>query len=209
MKEDCFFRRIGKASSRLNVSLGVRHDYFGAVSERDGLLSSLVWGDGDNLIRERLANASVKRVNQLYSPQKLNISAQNRCHIRSVRQRHDSAPRGTSAWRINRIMASRSVAHAPIRPTLCRASFNPQMGSERRFSNGIPPPYNPEFGRGLNDHGGVVSRPGEPAIRISPWVVNPTIKTQYSESWFFNVQREVAKGWIAEIGYFGDARRKS
>jgi len=33
--------------------------------------------------------------------------------------------------------------------------------------------------------------------------VNPTIKTQYSESWFLNVEREFAKNWVVELGYVG------
>jgi hypothetical protein len=64
-------------------------------------------------------------------------------------------------------------------------------------------PYNSQFVRGLNAQGGLISRPGEPAIRISPWVVNQDIKTQYSESWFFNIQRQIQKDWIVELGYVG------
>ncbi|MEJ7615394.1 MAG: hypothetical protein WKF30_00135 [Pyrinomonadaceae bacterium] len=64
-------------------------------------------------------------------------------------------------------------------------------------------PFNAEFARGLNPQGGVVSRPGEPAIRTTGFVVNPDIKTQYTESWFLNAQRELTKGWVAEIGYVG------
>ena len=67
----------------------------------------------------------------------------------------------------------------------------------------IPVPYNPEFGRGLNEFGGVQSRPGEPPIRITGFVVNPTIKTQYTESWFLNGQRRLGEHWIVEVGYVG------
>ena len=46
--------------------------------------------------------------------------------------------------------------------------------------------------------------PGETArIRPTGFVINPTIKTQYSESFFFNVQRQLGRGWIAEVGYTG------
>ena len=67
----------------------------------------------------------------------------------------------------------------------------------------IPVPYNPEFGRGLNEFGGVQSRPGEPAIRTTGFVVNPTIKTQYTETWFLNGQRRLGEHWIVEVGYVG------
>jgi hypothetical protein len=67
----------------------------------------------------------------------------------------------------------------------------------------IPVPYNPEFARGLNEQGGVQSRPGEPAIRITGFVVNPTIKTQYTETWFLNGQQRFGDHWIVELGYVG------
>jgi hypothetical protein len=44
---------------------------------------------------------------------------------------------------------------------------------------------------------------GVPCIRITGFVVNPIIKTQYSESWFLNVERQVVKNWIVELGYVG------
>jgi len=42
-----------------------------------------------------------------------------------------------------------------------------------------------------------------PGLQITGFVVNPTIKTQYSESWFLNVEREFAKNWVVELGYVG------
>jgi hypothetical protein len=68
---------------------------------------------------------------------------------------------------------------------------------------GIPVPFNPDFGRGLNAQGGVNTPSGQNAIRPTGFVVNPTIKTQYSQSWFLNLQREVWNGWIVEAGYTG------
>ena len=51
--------------------------------------------------------------------------------------------------------------------------------------------------------GGVQSRPGEPPIRITGFVVNPTIKTQYTETWFLNGQRRLGQHWVVELGYVG------
>lgn len=65
-------------------------------------------------------------------------------------------------------------------------------------------PFNPEFARGLNAQGGINPLPGETRrIRPTGFVVNPDIKTQYSESFFATLQRQVVRGWIAEIGYTG------
>ncbi|MBI3652763.1 MAG: TonB-dependent receptor [Acidobacteria bacterium] len=196
-----FWQNDWKVSARLNLSLGLRHDYFGTVSERDGLLSSVVFGAGKDF-RERLANAAIARVDQLYTPQKKNFSPR-------LGISYDPFGDGKTA-----IRAGFSLAYQPhhgqsisgaraLPPDAIQGVIQPSARIGTRILYNIPVPFNPEFGRGLNDKGGVQSRPGEPPIRITGFVVNPKIKTQYSESWFLNVQREVAKNWIAEIGYVG------
>jgi hypothetical protein len=76
------------------------------------------------------------------------------------------------------------------------------IGTEILYN--IPVPFNPEFARGLNSKGGVNPLPGDKnPIRPTGFVINPTIKTQYSESFFLNGQRQVGKGWIVELGYTG------
>jgi hypothetical protein len=64
-------------------------------------------------------------------------------------------------------------------------------------------PFNPGFALGFNQFGGVGGVNGTPLIPTTGFVVNPVIKTQYSENWFLNIQRELKNGWIAEIGYVG------
>ena len=81
--------------------------------------------------------------------------------------------------------------------------IQPANGIGTQILYDIPVPYNPEFGRGLNEFGGVQSRPGEPPIRITGFVVNPTVKTQYTESWFLNGQRRLGQHWVVELGYAG------
>jgi len=196
-----FFQDDWKISSRLNVNLGVRHDYFGTVSEREGRLSSLVFGSGDSFT-ERLANASVGRVDRLYRPERTNFS-----------------PRVGLAWdpfgdRKTSIRAGFSMAFQPhhgqsisgaraLPPDALQGVIQPSNGIGTRILYDIPVPVNPEFGRGFNDNGGVNTPPGQRAIRSTGFVVNPTIKTQYSESYFLNAQREFGGGWIAEVGYVG------
>jgi len=79
------------------------------------------------------------------------------------------------------------------------------VGIGQTIDYGIPVPFNPEFATGLNSHGGVPcsSVPGASCLRITGFVVNPVIKTQYSESRFLSVEHTIAKGWIAELGYVG------
>jgi len=196
-----FFQDDWKVTSKLNLNLGVRHDYFGDVSEREGRLSSIVFGPGDSF-RERLANASLTRVDRLYTPQKTNFSPR-------IGLAYDPFGDGKSS-----IRAGFSLAYQPhhgqsisgaraLPPDALQGVVQPSNKIGEKILYGIPVPFNPDFGRGLNAQGGVNTPSGQNAIRPTGFVVNPTIKTQYSASWFLNLQREVWNGWIVEAGYTG------
>lgn len=196
-----FLQDDWKVTSKLNLTLGLRHDYFGDVREREGRLSSIVFGAGSNF-RERLANARVGRVERLYTPQKTNFSPR-------LGLAYDPFGNGKTVLRAGFSLAfqphhGQSISGArALPPDALQGVIQPSQGIGTRILYGIPVPFNPDFGRGLNDKGGVNTPPGQNAIRPTGFVVNPTIKTQYSQSWFLNLQREVWNGWIVEAGYNG------
>jgi hypothetical protein len=188
-------------SNRVSVSLGVRHDYFGTVSERDGRLSSVILGPGATF-EEQLRNAAIGRVDRLYNPQRLNFSPR-------VGLAWDPAGDGRASIRTGYSLAyqphhGQSISGArALPPDAVQGVIQPATGIGTRILYDIPVPTNPEFGRGLNAQGGVQSRPGEPPIRTTGFVVNPTIKTQYTQSWFLNGQRRLGEHWRLELGYVG------
>ena len=198
-----FIQDDWKIGSSLTLNLGLRHDYFSDVRERNGRLSSLIFGAGGTF-RERLANAVVGRVDRLYQPQRLNLAPR-------IGLAWDPFGDGRSA-----IRAGMSIAYQPhhgqsiagaraLPPDALQGVIQPGNKIGTQILYGYPVPFNSEFARGLNSQGGVISRPGEPPIRPTGFVVNPTIKTQYSQSWFLNLQREFINGWIVELGYTGTA----
>jgi hypothetical protein len=186
---------------RLSLSLGLRHDYFGTVSEREGRLSSIVLGPGETF-RDQLAAASLVRVDRLYRPETTNFSPR-------VGLAWDPTGQGRMSIRSGFSMAyqphhGQSISGArALPPDALQGVIQPSNRIGTTILYDIPIPYNPEFARGLNAQGGVQSRPGEPAIRITGFVVNPTIKTQYTESWFLNGQRRLGDHWMVELGYVG------
>lgn len=188
-------------SDRLSVSLGLRHDYFGTVSEREDRLSSIVLGPGETW-EEQLAGASIGRVDQLYQPERLNFSPR-------VGLAWDPSGAGRTSVRAGFSLAyqphhGQSISGArALAPDAIQGVIQPSTGIGTAILYDIPVPYNPEFGRGLNAQGGVQSRPGEPPIRTTGFVVNPDIKTQYTESWFLNGQRRLGEHWRVEVGYVG------
>jgi hypothetical protein len=196
-----FFQDQWTIDSHLSLSLGLRHDYFGTVTEREGRLSSIVLGPGDTF-GEQLATASLSRVDRLYSPEKANFSPR-------VGLAWDPTGRGRMSIRSGFSLAyqphhGQSISGArALPPDALDGVIQPSNGIGTRILYDIPVPYNAEFARGLNPSGGVQSRAGEPPIRITGFVVNPTIKTQYTESWFVNGQRRLGAHWVVELGYTG------
>lgn len=190
-----------KLSQRLNVTLGLRYDYFGDPREREGRLSSVILGEGSSF-EERLRNASVGRVERLYRPSRLNLAPR-------VGVAFDPTGSGDTVLR-----AGFSIAFQPhhgqsiggaraLPPDAVQVVSQPANGIGTQILYNIPVPFNAEFARGLNDRGGINPLPGETArIRPTGFVVNPTIKTQYSESFFGSVQHRFG-GWVAEAGYTG------
>jgi Carboxypeptidase regulatory-like domain len=188
-------------SRNLSVSLGLRHDYFGTVSEEEGRLSSIILGSGATF-EEQLRNASIGRVDQLYHPEKLNFSPR-------IGLAWDPNGKGRTSVRSGFSMAyqphhGQSISGArALPPDAIQGVIQPSNKIGTQILYDIPVPYNPEFGRGLNASGGVQSRPGEPPIRTTGFVVNPDIKTQYTETWFLNGQQRLGQHWIVELGYVG------
>ena len=189
-------------SDRVSLSLGLRHDYFGTVTEREGRLSSVILGAGGN-VRGAIAHGG-------HRPRRSPV------HARSA-----STSRPASDWPGTRpvragpsVRTGYSLAYQPhhgqsisgaraLPPDAVQGVIQPSTGIGTAILYDIPVPYNPEFGRGLNDQGGIQSRPGEPPIRTTGFVVNPTIKTQYTQSWFLNGQQRLGQRWRVELGYVG------
>lgn len=191
-----------KVNSRLNLNLGVRWDYFGDAKEREGLLSSVILGQG-NSFSERIANAAIGHVKRLYKPELTNFSPRVGIALDPFGDNRTSIRAGFSlAFQPHH---GQSIAGArALPPDAVQVVSQPSQGIGTQILYNIPVPFNPEFARGLNAFGGINPLPGETRrIRPTGFVVNPTIKTQYSESFFLNVQRQLGHGWIAEVGYNG------
>jgi hypothetical protein len=189
-----FIQDDWKINSRLTLNLGLHHDYFGSASKKHGLLSSLILGPG-NTYAEQLANSSIGRVPGLFTPQRFNFSPR-------IGIAYDPFGRGRTS-----IRAAFSLAYMPNHglsiagprpqpPDAITGVLSPAQGIGIKILYGVPVPLDPaQFARGLNSQGGV------PGLQIAGWVVDPNIKTQYSESWFVSIDQEFFKGWITEIGY--------
>lgn len=202
LESGLFVQDDWKLNKRFNFNLGIRWDYFGDAKEKDGLLSSFIYGSGSTL-REKIANGTVGRVKRLYKPELTNFSPRLGIAFDPFGDEKTSIRGGFSlAFQPHH---GQSIAGArALPPDAIQVTAQPSVGIGTQILYGIPVPFNPEFARGLNAQGGINPLPGETRrIRPTGFVVNPEIKTQYSESFFLNVQRKIFNDWILEVGYNG------
>jgi Carboxypeptidase regulatory-like domain/TonB dependent receptor len=194
-----------KFNNRLNFNLGVRWDYFGDAKEKDGLLSSFIYGSGSTL-REKIASGSVGRVKRLYKPELTNFSPRFGIAFDPFGDGKSSIRAGFSlAFQSHHgqsIAGARALSPDAVQ-IVAQPNEIPSQGFGTIILYNIPVPFNPEFARGLNAFGGINPLPGQRAPRPTGFVVNPEIKTQYSESFFLNAQRKIFSDWILEVGYNG------
>jgi hypothetical protein len=196
-----FIQDDWKVTRRFTANLGLRHDYFGTVSEEHGRLSSIILGPGSTF-DQQLTTAAIGRVQRLYHPQKFNFSPR-------IGFAYDPFGDGKTSIRSGFGLAfqphhGQSISGArALAPDAAQVFLIPSQGLGNQINYGIPVPFNPSFALGFNSYGGVGGVHGNPLIPTTGFVVNPVIKTQYSENWFLNIQREIKNGWIAELGYVG------
>ena len=182
-----FIQDDWKVRPKLTLNLGARYNYFGAPAEREGRLSSIIFGPGSDFA-QRLASATVGRVNQLYTPQKFNVAPR-------AGLAYDVTGQGVTIVRVGSGLAyqphhGQSIGGArALPPDAVQGVLQPNVGIGSSILYGIPVPLNSEF--------------ATTRVRPTGFVVNPNVKTQYSMNWFANVQHQFARGWIAELGYVG------
>jgi len=144
-----------KATRRLTLTLGIRHDYFGDPSERRSLLSSITLGPGSTF-DQQFASATVGHVSHLFHAPLNNFSPR-------VGLAYDPFGDGKST-----IRAGFSLAYEPIHartvlggssnpPNAIQAVIWPADGYGTTIDYAIPVPVNPEFKTTFNAQGGVVS----------------------------------------------------
>lgn len=190
-----------KATRRLTLNLGLRYNYFGDPQEQSGKLSSILFGAGSGF-NERLASGKIGRVDRLYDPQKLNFSPRAGFGF-DVFGDGKLVLRGGAGLAYQPHHGQSIGGARALPPDAVTNILQPNVGIGSSILYGIPVPHNPEFATGLNAFGGINTPAGQPRVRPQGWVVNPDVKTQYTETWFFNIQREIAHGWISEFGYVG------
>lgn len=184
-----------KITRRLTLNLGLRYDNFGPLTEKNSLLSTLVFPDTN------LANAGIVERDPLYERDNNNFAP---------RVGFAWDPTGNGAWAIrsgfgifySRLWSNFTGNTRFNTPYSLPVTLSALSGQDASGVYRIPFVGDPAFVRPLDD------KNGSTAFRPSLQAVDPTIRAPYNMQWTLNIQHRLPADWRAELAYLGSAGRK-
>lgn len=188
----------------LTLNLGLRWEYFGPLTEKNGILSNLAYGS------QGLANAVLTPVPAFYNASKVNFE-----------------PRVGFAYGVN----ANTVIHGgfgifdnrnpeavfdPARQNppffaslgiCCGTSGSPFVNGQILYALGTSDsptsyPANPALAQPINPATG-----GPNKLFATVYGTQPIMPTNYVEEWSFDVEHDLGGNWIMDLGYQGSAGR--
>lgn len=196
-----FLQDDWKISRKLTLNLGLRYDYFGVPTEKNGILANLIFGSGSTL-GEQIANASAGRVERIAESDKNNFAPR-------VGFAYDVAGDGKTALRGSYAVAylepySNLYTNASRfgSPDSATVVVFPLFFPGGRVVYDVPAVPSPNFQTGLSPRGGI------PGTRIAPPGVQSDLRTAYSQQWFLGVQRQLFGDFYFSANYVGTSGKK-
>src|SRR5688572_9034655 len=190
-----FIQDDWKITPRLTLNLGLRYDNFGTLTEKDGLLSTIVFPASGSL-----ADASIVQVDELYGADNNNFAP---------RFGFAWDPFGDSRWAVR---GGAGVFYSRIWTNFSGNSrFNPPHSLAVSLTAPAQNPGafygfgftgDPTFARPLDARG------GSTAFRPTAQTIDQNLRAPYITEWFLGVQRQLPGNWMAEVNYLGTAGRK-
>jgi hypothetical protein len=203
-----FFQDNYKLKSNLTVTLGLRWEYFGAISEKNGLLATVVFGSGANTF----SNMSVRAGGHQFTPQKANFGPQLG-FAWSPGELAGHQFGGRLVLRGGFGIAYNGVAQSNTLDTRFNPPFvdnNPTFsGNQIVYANSFPSNVHSPTGYAPNPNAIVTFGPNNlPTTgRVDLTAFPGTEPTTYTYHYTLGGEYDLGHRWVASAGYQGNTTR--
>src|SRR5581483_10102506 len=198
-----FFNDDWKVTRKLTLTLGLRDEYFGPMTDSNNLGTNLIFPSGNNYF-DRLANARVDFVKQFYNTPKANL-APRFGFAWDPSGKGKMSIRGGYGLSFDHIYSLKIGGYGSNPPTVGSATLGSQFGTSFTYTLGDPAKPNLGYPVDAALKLGLDSRNGIVGARVAVSAVTPNLSIPYVHNWFFGVQRELPGRVVAEINYTGSA----
>src|SRR5436190_6667617 len=203
-----FYQDNYKLKSNLTVTAGLRWEYFGAISEKNALLATVVFGNGGNLF----SNMSVRTGGSQFTPQKTNFGPQLG-FAWSPRElaRHEFGSR--LVFRGGFGVAFNGIVQSNTLDTRFNPPFvdnNPTFaGNQIVYINSFPSNVHSPTGYASNPNAVVTFGPNNlPTTgRVDLTALPGTEPTTYTYHYTLGGEYDLGHRWVASVGYQGSTTR--
>jgi hypothetical protein len=203
-----FFQDNYKVKSNLTVTLGLRWEYFGAISEKNNLLATVVFGSGSNFF----SNMSVRTGGHQFTPQKTNFGPQ---------LGFAWSPRELVGHEFGNRLVIRGgfgVAYnGVVQSNTLDVRFNPPFVDNNPTFSGNQIVYINSFPSNINSPTGYAANPNAIVTfgsnnlpttgRVDLTAFPGTEPTTYSFHYTLGGEYDLGHRWVASLGYQGSTTR--
>lgn len=190
-----------KVRRNLTLNLGVRYEYYGAITDAGDKLRTFLFGPGSGY-SDRIAGGKVDVVDSMWPTDKLNFAPR-------VGFAWDLGGRGLTAIRggygisYDRLATVVPGSYRDNPPLRAVAALGQVYGTAMTYTLGdVSKPYlgypvDPGLTLGLDERNGIRG------ARVNVVGVDPGFNNPYAHDWFFAIQRALRGQWVVEASYLG------
>jgi len=203
-----FFQDNYKVKSNLTITAGLRWEYFGPISEKNGKLATVEFGSGSNIF----SDIHVRTGGDLYDAQKANFGPQlgfawSPRDLRGLDLRNRLVIRGGFGMAYNGIAQSNSL-DGRFNPPFVQSSPT-FTGSDIVYINSFPADVTNPNGYAPNPNAIVTFGPNNLPVtgRTDLTAFPGTWPTTYTYHYTLGAEYDLGHQWVASVGYQGSSTR--
>ena len=196
-----------KVTRNFSMTLGLRYENYGTITDATGILRNLLLGTGSTF-QARLGNATAQVVPTFFPTDSNNV-APRFGFAWDVGGKGHFVVRGGFGVSYDRMYTVTPGNFRQAPPLRAQATLGSFFGTTFTYSLGDPSqpylgyPVDPALRMGLDAHNGILG------ARVAyPAAIDQNVRSPYIYNWFYGIQRDLGHEIVLEVNYIGTSGHK-